>query len=207
MDLSDASWDGKAQVQSEIWSHGHRHSNLLSRETTFLMGILKKCLSVEKAPNEPNNQISLTSVSGHSVPLMEESSLTPTEGVFCIHLRPRKMYLAIQFRPWKRIHLRPRKTDLRWIMPASPIWQNLQNLHQITLQAQITIHFLLQIYLLHRKRWNLHMQTYSKVLVNFQENLQAEIEARCSPSKTQTKKSSCTSPRCLPWRGWTTGKE
>ena len=56
--------------------------NLLSRETTFLMGILKKCLSVEKAPNEPNNQISSTSVSGHSVPLMEESSLTSMEGVF-----------------------------------------------------------------------------------------------------------------------------
>ena len=56
--------------------------NLLSRETTFLMGILKKCLSVEKAPNEPNNQISSTSVSGHSVLLMEENSLTSTEGVF-----------------------------------------------------------------------------------------------------------------------------
>ena len=71
--------------------------NLLSRETTFLMGILKKCLSVEKAPNEPNNQISLTSVSGptpghsvtsmeglfgHSVPLTEEDPLTSMEGVF-----------------------------------------------------------------------------------------------------------------------------
>ena len=60
--------------------------NLLSRETTFLMGILKKCLSVEKAPNEPNNKISLTSVSdptpGHSVPLMEENPLTSMEGVF-----------------------------------------------------------------------------------------------------------------------------
>ena len=55
--------------------------NLLSRETTFLMGILKKCLSVEKAPNEPNNQIFLTSVSGHSVPLMEEDPLTSMEGV------------------------------------------------------------------------------------------------------------------------------
>ena len=41
--------------------------NLLSRETTFLMGILKKCLSVEKTPNEPNNQISSLPVSGHSV--------------------------------------------------------------------------------------------------------------------------------------------
>ena len=29
--------------------------NLLSRETTFLMGILKKCLSVEAAPSEPEN--------------------------------------------------------------------------------------------------------------------------------------------------------
>ena len=67
--------------------------NLLSRETTFLMGILKKCLSVEKAPNEPNNQIFSTPVSGHSVPstegvfghsvpLTEEDPLTSTEGVF-----------------------------------------------------------------------------------------------------------------------------
>ena len=56
--------------------------NLLSRETTFLMGILKKCLSVEKAPNKPNNQISSTPVSGHSVLLTEEDPLTPREGVF-----------------------------------------------------------------------------------------------------------------------------
>ena len=62
--------------------------NLLSRETTFLMGILKKCLSVEKAPNEPNNQISLTSVSGHSVPLMEEDPLMSTEGVFSHSVLP-----------------------------------------------------------------------------------------------------------------------
>ena len=55
--------------------------NLLSRETTFLMGILKKCLSVEKTPNEPNNQISLIPVSGHSVPPTEEDPLTSTEGV------------------------------------------------------------------------------------------------------------------------------
>ena len=54
--------------------------NLLSRETTFLMGILKKCLSVEKTPKEPNNQTSIP-VSGHSIPLMEEDSLTSTEGV------------------------------------------------------------------------------------------------------------------------------
>ena len=54
------------------------------------MGILKKCLSVEKAPNEPNNQISSLPVSGHSVPPTEADPLTPveadpltsTEGIF-----------------------------------------------------------------------------------------------------------------------------
>ena len=56
--------------------------NILSRETTFLMGILKKCLSVEKTPNEPNNQISLTSVSGHSVP--------STEGAFGHSVLPKE---------------------------------------------------------------------------------------------------------------------
>ena len=81
--------------------------NLLSRETTFLMGILKKCLSVEKTQNEPNNQISSLPVSGHSVPPTEADPLTPveddpltsmegvfshsvtsTEGVFCCSVPP-----------------------------------------------------------------------------------------------------------------------
>ena len=85
-------WKGhKYRVKFEVM--GIETPNLLSRETTFLMAILKKCLSVEKAPNEPNNQISSTSVSehpllptegvfGHSVPLTEEDPLTSTEGVF-----------------------------------------------------------------------------------------------------------------------------
>ena len=78
-------WKGhKYRVKFEVM--GIDTPNLLSRETTFLMGILKKCLSVEKAPHEPNNQISSTSVSGptprHSVPLTEENSATSTEGVF-----------------------------------------------------------------------------------------------------------------------------
>ena len=74
-------WKGhKYRVKFEVM--GIDTPNLLSRETTFLMGILKKCLSIEKTPNEPNNQISLTSVSGHSVPPMEEDPLMSTEGVF-----------------------------------------------------------------------------------------------------------------------------
>ena len=81
-------WKGhKYRVKFEVM--GIDTSNLVSRETTFLMGILKKCLSVEKTPNEPNNQISSTSVSGptpsHSVPSTEGvfgHSVTSTEGVF-----------------------------------------------------------------------------------------------------------------------------
>ena len=77
-------WKGhKYRVKFEVM--GIETPNLLSRETTFMMGILKKCLSVEKAPNEPNNQISSLPVSGHSVPSTEaapEAPLTSTEGVF-----------------------------------------------------------------------------------------------------------------------------
>ena len=74
-------WKGhKYRVKFEVM--GIDTPNLLCRETTFLVGILKKCLSIEKAPNEPNNQISSTSVSGHSVPPTEEDPFTSTEGVF-----------------------------------------------------------------------------------------------------------------------------
>ena len=52
------------------------------------MGILKKCLSVEKTPNEPNNQISSLPVSDHSVPPTEADPLTPTEGVSCHSVPP-----------------------------------------------------------------------------------------------------------------------
>ena len=103
-------WKGhKYRVKIEVM--GIDTPNLLSRETTFLMGILKKCLSVEKTPKEPNNQISSIPVSGHSVPITEEDPLTSTEGVSShsvlppwkrIHSRPRKEYLIIQFRPWKQ---------------------------------------------------------------------------------------------------------
>ena len=69
--------------------------NVLSRETTFLMGILKKCLPVEKVPIEEihpqvvqeidaNNSILISDPtpghSGHSVP--------STEGVFCHSVLP-----------------------------------------------------------------------------------------------------------------------
>ena len=74
-------WKGhKYRVKFEVM--GIETPNLLSRETTFLMGILKKCLSVEKTQNVPNNQISSLPVSGHSVPPTEADPLTSMEGVF-----------------------------------------------------------------------------------------------------------------------------
>ena len=80
-------WKGyKYRVKFEVM--GIETPNLLSRETTFLMGILKKCLSVEKTQNEPNNQISSLSVSGHSVPPTEADPLTSTEGVSCHSVLP-----------------------------------------------------------------------------------------------------------------------
>ena len=78
-------WKGhKYRVKFEVM--GIDTPNLLSKETTFLMGILKKCLSVEKTPKEPNNQIS--SVSGHSVLPAEENPLTSMEGVFSHSVPP-----------------------------------------------------------------------------------------------------------------------
>ena len=80
-------WKGhKYRVKFEVM--GIETPNLLSRETTFLMGILKKCLSVEKTQNEPNNQISSLSVSGHSVPPTEADPLTSMEGVSCHSVPP-----------------------------------------------------------------------------------------------------------------------
>ena len=74
-------WKGhKYRVKFEVM--GIETPNLLSRETTFLMGILKKCLSVEKTQNEPNDQISSMPVSGHSVLPTEADPLASTEGVF-----------------------------------------------------------------------------------------------------------------------------
>ena len=72
-------WKGhKYRVKIEVM--GTDTPNILSRETTFLMGILKKCLPVEKVPikqtnHTPNSIPDRTRAFRHSVP--------STEGVFC----------------------------------------------------------------------------------------------------------------------------
>ena len=126
-------WKGhKYRVKFEVM--GIETPNLLSRETTFLMGILKKCLSVEKTQNEPNDQISSLPVSGHSVPPTEAtpeaapltlsgSSILPFS---CVHGRSSssahgsnssyvhgRCILPFSSAHGNRIHLRPRKRDLK----------------------------------------------------------------------------------------------
>ena len=97
--------DHKYRVQIEVM--GTDTPNILSRETTFLLGILKRCLPVEKVPIEQTNHIpnsisdhtgqlpstegaskhSVPSTEGHSVPSTEDHSVMPavpsTEGVIC----------------------------------------------------------------------------------------------------------------------------
>ena len=70
-------WKGhKYRVQIEVM--GADTPNILSRETTFLMGILKKCFITEKVSIEQNTPNSL--ISG---PTAEERTEPSTEGVFC----------------------------------------------------------------------------------------------------------------------------
>ena len=85
-------WKGhKYRVKFEVM--GIDTPNLLSRETTFLMGIKLQMSQVIRFPHYQFQVI----------------QFRPRKQ---INLRPRKVYLAIQFRPRKQIHLRPRKEYL-----------------------------------------------------------------------------------------------
>ena len=76
--------DHKYIVRIEVM--GVDTPNVISRETTFLMGILKKCYPVEKVPIKQNNHIP-TPFSDQDQPLSTEvafgHSVPSTEGVFC----------------------------------------------------------------------------------------------------------------------------
>ena len=75
-------WKGhKYRVQIEVM--GADTPNILSRETTFLMGILKKYFTTEKVSIEQNTPNSLI-----SDPTAEERTDPSTEGVFCHSVPP-----------------------------------------------------------------------------------------------------------------------
>ena len=77
--------DHKYRVQIEVM--GTDTPNILSRETTFLMGILKRCLPVEKVPIEQTNHTP-NSISDHTEQLLSTEgalrhSVPSMKGVFC----------------------------------------------------------------------------------------------------------------------------
>ena len=193
-------WKGhKYRVKFEVM--GIETPNLLSRETTFLMGILKKCLSVEKTQNEPNDQISSVPVSDHSGPPTEADPLASTESVFSHSVPPTEadplastegvFSHSVTFMEGVFSHsVPPTEADplasTEGVFGHSvPLTEDRSQMNCASISdtaetpdsssdrvlARITIHFLLQICLSHRKKLKLPMQTYSKVLVNFQENL------------------------------------
>ena len=167
-------WKGhKYRVKFEVM--GIDTPNLLSRETTFLMGILKKCLSVEKAPNEPNNQISSTSVSGptpgHSVPPVEENSVTSTEGVFCHSVPPMEENPLVSTEGVFS-HSVPSMEDRSQMNCASiPNMAESPDSSSDHVVGSNNPSLSIADLPLTQERVDLHMQTYSKVLVNFQVNL------------------------------------
>ena len=86
-------WKGhKYRVQIEVM--GTDTPNILSRETTFLMGILKKYLAVENVPiqqhtpNNVQNPISVSNPTGHLTEGVFRHSVPSTEAVFCHSVVP-----------------------------------------------------------------------------------------------------------------------
>ena len=152
-------WKGhKYRVQIEVM--GTDTPNILSRETTFVMGILKKCFITEKVSikqNTPNSLISgptaeertdpsTEGVFCHSVlPAVVPAQVPSTEGVFSLQIHPRKLYFAIQLRQWKKTQkthrIRPQKQP-RCMWQAVRICRILQFLQ---IKALISNHFPLQI--------------------------------------------------------------
>ena len=193
-------WKGhKYRVKFEVM--GIETPNLLSRETTFMMGILKKCLSVEKTPNEPNNQISSLPVSGHSVPSTEAApdaplsstegvfshSVPSTEGVFCNSVPPTETApVTSTDRSQMNCASISNTTDSSDSSPKHIVGSNYHSLSITNLP------------LTQEKVENTYADIFQGLGKFPRRTLQAEIEARCSPSETQTKESSCPSPRCIP---------
>ena len=199
-------WKGhKYRVKFEVM--GIETPNLLSRETTFLMGILKKCLSVEKTPNEPNNQISSLPVSDHSVQPTEADPLTPAEadpltsmeGVFSHSVTSTEGVFGHSVPPTEADPLT--STEDRSQMNCASISDMAETPDSSSDSVVGSNYHSLSITDLPLTQDKVE-STYADVFQGLgkisRRSLQAEIEARCSPSEAQTKKSSCTSPRCIP---------
>ena len=188
-------WKGhKYRVKFEVM--GIETPNLLSRETTFLMGILKKCLSVEKTQNEPNNQISSLSVSGHSVPPTEAAPVPPTEatplasteGVSC-HSVP-----LTETAPLTSMEERSQMncasiSDTAKTPDSSSVRVVGSNNHSLSVT---------DLPLTQEKVETTYADIFQGLGKFPGEPYKLRLKPRCCPSETQTKKGSCTYTRCIP---------
>ena len=161
--------------------------NILSRETTFIMGILKKCFVTEKVQDASNSLISgptadertdpsTEGVFCHSAPPTEDPS---TEGVFCHSAPPTEgtstegvFSNSVPSTEAVFCHSNPlTEASLNFAGSSQTTDQldtQILQFHKVV--APINHHFLFQIYPSLKIRWNLPMQTCSKVLANSQVN-------------------------------------
>ena len=162
--------DHKYKVRIEVM--GIDTPNVLSRETTFLMGILKKCYPVEKIPIKQaqiqTNHIPI-SVSDQadqlpSIKVAFSHSVPSTGGVFC-HSDPS----VEENLPCHSVPSTEEKSQMNCVSISETVES--QEICTSETVIPITIHFQLQIYLSPKKRSSLHMQMSSKVLANSQEIL------------------------------------
>ena len=194
----------KYRVKFEVM--GIETPNLLSRETTFLMGILKKCLSVEKTPNEPNNQISSLPVSDYSVPPMEADPLTPaeadpltsTEGVFSHSVMSTEGVFGHSVPPTEAVPLA--STD-RSQMNCASISDTTETPDSSSDRVVGSNNHSLSIADLPLTQDKVE-STYADVFQGLGkfpgEPYKLRLKPDAVPAKHRTKKSSCTSPRCIP---------
>ena len=175
--------DHKYRVKIEVM--GTDTPNILTRETTFLMGILKKCLPVEKvsieqAPTQSNHipisisdqtdQLpSMEEAFSHSVPSTEgvfSHSVPSMEGVFCHSVTSAEENLPCHPVPSTEEGSQMNCASISEMAesPESPETQISSNSDSNKPSLSVVDLPLTQ------ERWNLRMQTSSRVLVNFQEN-------------------------------------
>ena len=200
-------WKGhKYRVKFEVM--GIETPNLLSRETTFLMGILKKCLSVEKTQNEPSNQTSSLPVSGHSVPPTEAAPVPLTKGASCHSVLPTEA-APVPLTEGVSCHSVPltetapltSTEEERSQMNCASISDMAETPDSSSVRVAGSNNHSLSITDLPLTQEKIET-TYADVFQGLGkfpgEPYKLRLKPGAVPAKAQTKKSSCTSTRCIP---------
>ena len=211
-------WKGhKYRVQIEVMNENT--PNILSRETTFLMGILKKCFVTEKVSIEQNTQNpilvsdpttrdanpSTEAVFCHSVPPAQAPVQVPsTEGVFSHSVlsteaaedSPNLSTEAVfchSVTPVEENSPNPSTEAAQMNVASTSDSQNSSNSGSNKQSLSIT-----DLPLTQEKVESTYADVFQGLGKFPGEPLQTEVKTRCSPSKAQTQESTCTSARSIP---------